>query len=121
MTEASLKIICDTIGREEGFGLIGSRATRNHNPGNLWDGLVKGKAHRIWPYIPIDDEGFLILNSDYEGWQMLKHDIFIKAYVHGFNIRQAVTQFAPPKEHIGRLPQNNTEQYISIICKALGN
>ena len=36
------------IARQEGFK-EGTRAWKNNNPGNIWDGLSSHKLVRIWP------------------------------------------------------------------------
>ena len=58
--------IADSIERQEGgrdaAGNIvpNTRAARNNNPGNIWDGLCPGKVQRIWPRYRIDSAGFVV-------------------------------------------------------------
>lgn len=70
--------IADAIARQEGFHDPRSRAARNHNPGNIWDGLCTGKSKRIWPQYPIDLTGFLILPDNATGRALMEKQIRLK-------------------------------------------
>jgi hypothetical protein len=69
--------LADAIERQEGYA-PGTRAYRNNNPGNIWDGLGNGKVRRIWPQYPIDDAGFLMLPSYSTGRALMESQISIK-------------------------------------------
>jgi hypothetical protein len=76
---ALVTAIADSIERQEGYA-PGTRAYRNNNPGNIWDGLdpANGKTRRIWPEYPIDDEGFLKLPDYATGRALMESQIRIK-------------------------------------------
>lgn len=69
--------IAQFIQQQEGY-YPGSRAYRNNNPGNLWDGLSPGKVRRIWPQYPLDPQGFLILPDYQTGYALMLGQINIK-------------------------------------------
>ncbi len=74
----------NAIARQEGFrddaGQITptTRAGRNNNPGNIWDGLCPGKVQRIWPHFPIDSSGFLVLPNYPTGRSLMEKQISLK-------------------------------------------
>jgi len=98
-----------------------SRATRNNNPGNIWDGLSPGKVQRIWPDLPIDAQGFVIYPSYDAGYKALLNDLQIKVN-RGMTLRQLITMYAPPKgDTVGGMDlSNNTEAYISYVAQQTG-
>ena len=104
--------IARAIAKMEGFYKEGSRAQRNHNPGNIWDGLGKGKKRRIWPDLPIDNEGYVIYPEDRYGWAALYKQILLDAR-RGLTLEQFINKFSPPNE-------NDTENYIKFMEKRLG-
>ena len=71
--------IADAIERQEGYA-PGTRAYRNNNPGNIWDGLdpEHGKTRRIWPQYPIDEQGFLKLPDYATGRALMESQLRIK-------------------------------------------
>lgn len=83
---------------------------RNNNPGNVWDGLGKGKVRRIWPSMPIDGSGFVIYPSVEAGFAALKNDIKIKIS-RGMTLAQIIYMYAPPSE-------NNTKAYLEGVAKS---
>src|SRR5215472_10427399 len=94
--------LAQLIARREGFGIPGTRPTRDHNPGDLehapgiesWDG-------------PIGIEP-----SDDAGWADLERQLKLYA-ARGFNLRQMVSVYAPPNE-------NDTANYLQFLTEALG-
>ena len=83
---------------------------RNNNPGNIWDGLGKGKTRRIWPSLPIDGSGFVIYPSAEAGFAALRNDIKIKIN-KGMTLKQIIYMYAPPSE-------NNTKAYLEGVAKS---
>ncbi len=72
-----IQAIANAIQSQEGY-YPGSRAFRNNNPGNIWDGLSPGKTRRIWPQYPIDADGFLVLPDYATGRSLMENQISIK-------------------------------------------
>lgn len=98
--------LADAMQRMEGYK-PGTRAWRNNNPGNIWDGLTSGKVRRIWPNLPIDDKGFIIYPSPQAGRAALENDLRIKVS-RGMTLEALISMFAPPHE-------NNTAAYIRNV------
>jgi len=94
--------LAQLIAREEGFGVVGAKPTRDHNPGDLehapgvqaWDGAIG------------------IEPSDDQGWSDLERQLQLYAE-RGLTMRQMIEIFAPPNE-------NNTLSYLNFVCDALG-
>lgn len=106
-------VAANAIARMEGY-LTGSgginpntRAGRNNNPGNIWDGLGNGKTRRIWPNQPIDDKGFIIYPSAAAGWAELERQLQMKAN-RGLTLQAALSEWAPPIE-------NDTAAYVRNV------
>lgn len=100
------------MARQEGFYKVGTRAHRNNNPGNIWDGLSEGKKKRIWPNIPVDSKGFLKFLDDLTGWALFEKQVNLNVN-RGRTLRQLITRWAPPVE-------NDTETYIKNVVKWTG-
>jgi hypothetical protein len=77
MNDALIQAIANAIQAQEGY-YPGSRAFRNNNPGNIWDGLSPGKTKRIWNQYPIDADGFLILPDYATGRALMEGQISLK-------------------------------------------
>lgn len=90
-----------------------TRAWRNRNPLNVWDGLAPGKAKRIWPSIPIDAEGFLIFATVAEGRALTLKQLERKIN-RGLNLRQLVAEWAPASD-----PRNRPGVYAARVAKHL--
>lgn len=103
--------IAQAIIRQEGDA-PGTRARRNNNPGNIWDGVGAGKSTRIWPNLPTDDKGFVIYPSYEAGYAALLNDLQIKVN-RGMTLEQLITMYAPPNE-------NNTAAYIANVARWTG-
>lgn len=89
----------------------GSRAYRNHNPGNL----------RWSPFQVAEDGGFAVFRSDIVGLMALQWDLMQKARgntVTGLNgkstLRQLIFVYAPPGDN------NNSEAYLQQVMKDTG-
>lgn len=106
-----IETIAQAIIRQEG-NAPGTRAHRNNNPGNIWDGVGAGKSVRIWPNLPTDDKGFVIYPTYEAGYQALLNDIRIKVN-RGMTLEQLITMYAPPSE-------NDTAAYIANVSAWTG-
>lgn len=103
--------LADAIQRVEGYK-PGTRAWKNNNPGNIWDGLAAGKKRRIWPSIPIDDKGFLIYPTPAAGRSALEFDLQQKIN-RGMTLITLINMYAPPIE-------NDTLRYIKLVAEWTG-
>ena len=99
--------LAHAIARQEGFFSQGTRAQRNNNPGNIWDGIGKGKKVRIWPNLPIDDAGFLIFKSPEQGTAFL-YSLIMRKVAGGMNLTQLIASYAPSSE-------NDTNKYLMNV------
>lgn len=89
----------------------GSRAYRNHNPGNL----------RSSPFAHSIEDNFAVFRNDFVGFMALHWDLMQKAKgntVTGLNgqstIRDLLYVWAPPSDN------NDTEAYIASVEKYMG-
>lgn len=89
----------------------GSRAFRNHNPGNL----------RASPFAAATVEGFAVFRSDFVGWMALHWDLMQKA--HGntrtklgpeSTVRELIFTYAPPSDG------NDSEKYLQDVLEKTG-
>lgn len=104
--------LAHAIARQEGFFIEHSVAQRNNNPGNIWDGVGKGKVQRIFPRIPLDDKGFLKFENRQHGTAYLYRMLILKIS-SGVTLEQLIHSWAPPTE-------NDTEAYVSAVEKMTG-
>jgi hypothetical protein len=97
------------IAREEGFGIPGSRATRNNNPGNLdMEPWLAGFGARLETPISAKEEPrFAQFPDANSGWAAVK-ELLIRSYV-GLTVSRALNKWAPPTE-------NQTNSYIDNVC-----
>ena len=102
---ATTQDLMNLISRMEGFGIGGSVATRNNNPGNL---RYAGQAGAV----STDASGFAVFGTPDEGWSALKRQIELDAN-RQLSIREFINKYAPPSE-------NNTSNYLSFITDGLG-
>jgi hypothetical protein len=93
----------EAIAREEGFYVAGTRAQRNHNPGNIEFGKFS-QAHGALH----GDPRFAVFSNDADGFACM-HALFQGAY-QGLTVQQAITKWAPPTE-------NDTASYVSNVCR----
>jgi hypothetical protein len=96
----------EAIAREEGFYVAGTRAQRNHNPGNIeWGefarahGAIEGDPR--FAVFPDDEMGFACMRA-----------LMLGAY-RGLTVAQAIAKWAPPNE-------NDTQSYITNVCHWTG-
>ncbi len=89
----------------------GSRAYRNHNPGNL----------RSSPYAHSTVDGFAVFRNDFVGFMALHWDLLQKSRgntVTGLTgqstIRDLIYVWAPPSDN------NDTEAYIASVERSMG-
>lgn len=89
----------------------GSRAYRNHNPGNL----------RASPYADRIQEGFAVFGNDAMGWFALYWDLWMKSQGKtstglgpDSTLRELIYTWAPPTD------KNNTEKYLEHVVKNSG-
>jgi hypothetical protein len=96
----------EAIAREEGFYVTGTRAQRNHNPGNIEFGkfsTANGALHGDprFAVFPTDDQGFACMRA-----------LFQSAY-QGLTVAEAIAKWAPPTE-------NDTQSYVNNVCTWTG-
>lgn len=103
--------LADAMQRKEGF-FPGSRAYRNNNPGNLWDGIGKGKTARIWPNLPIDDLGFVIYPDYAAGRAALERQLALDIS-RGLTLENLIAKYAPNSE-------NDTSKYLADVAAWTG-
>lgn len=99
--------LADAIAREEGFYVPDSRASRNHNPGNI----VAGKFAQMHGSLGSDGR-FAIFENDFQGFAALEALLKSAAYFK-LTIQQAISRYAPASE-------NDTAKYIENVCKWTG-
>ncbi|MGO8775291.1 MAG: hypothetical protein ACLQHT_13560 [Terracidiphilus sp.] len=101
------------IAREEGFGVNGTRATRNNNPGNLdMEPWLAGFGARLeTPVNSTEQPRFAAFPSPDAGFAAMK-ELLAKDYV-GLTISAALNKWAPPIE-------NETNSYIENVCDWTG-
>lgn len=98
------------VAREEGFGVPGTRPTRNNNPGDLeyhewmvtFGGKLETGAHPRFASFPTSEQGFSAMRHLF-GFPIYK----------GLTVAAALNKWAPPVE-------NATNSYIGNVCKWVG-
>ena len=105
--------IATAIARQEGYFIAGSRAQRNHNPGNIdygqWAkdhgsiGIEHPEAH--------ETPRFARFPTAAMGWAALLE--LLQTEYKGYTIEQFVRKFAPSIE-------NNVLAYIEALCHYTG-
>lgn len=91
------------MARMEGFLVEGSRANRNHNPGNI----EYGSFARCHGAIGTDGR-FAIFANDRDGFNCLR-GLLLDKY-SDLSIRETIERYAPANE-------NDTENYIRNVCE----
>lgn len=91
------------MARMEGFYVAGSRANRNHNPGNI----EYGTFARVHGAIASDGR-FAIFACDQDGFNCLRA-LLVQDYA-SLSIREAIEKYAPANE-------NDTDAYIRNVCE----
>src|ERR1035437_261825 len=98
--------LMNSIAKMEGWGISGSIATRNNNPGNLRSGVGQvGSENTV-------SGTFATFATPADGWAALQHQIDIQAG-QGQTLRDFIYQYAPPSE-------NNTSSYLNSLVADLG-
>jgi hypothetical protein len=103
----------EAIARQEGFGKPNTRATRNHNPGNL----NYGATARLWDAVGPDDKGYAVFKRDEDGWKALRYLLQSPAY-RGRTLHQALEKYAPPTGDPRGL--NDLKAYVKNVCDWTG-
>lgn len=93
------------IARQEGYGRPGTLPTRYRNPGAI-------RKPSWMPEARTDERGFVIFDSDEQGWDALRR-VISGALERGESLREFITRYAPPTE-------NDTETYIRNVASAVG-
>ena len=108
--DSRLKLtLLQAIARQEGFNTPGTRAQRNHNPGNIRYGRF-AKAHFA---IGGDEAGYAIFGSDEDGFLALKILLEGPAY-RDLTLGAALDRFAPAAD--GNCPA----VYVNNVCEWTG-
>lgn len=98
--------LMNAISKMEGWGVKGSIATRNNNPGNLRSGLGQtGSEETV-------NGKFATFANEADGWRALRYDIEVRMR-EGKSLREFIYQYAPPTE-------NKTDNYLSYVVGKLG-
>lgn len=106
--------LCQAIAKEEGFGVLFARATRNNNPGNInyggfaqahgADGIEVTGPHETarFAHFPSADVGFAAMKT------------LLSMHYYGLSLHDMIYKYAPPTDN------NNTEAYLANLCKWTG-
>lgn len=94
--------LIQAMAKQEGFGVPGTRPTRNHNPGDLeYHQFAKDNG-------AIGTDGrYAIFPDDATGFGAMR-TLLIKHY-KGLTLQQALDKYAPPVE-------NETNIYLQHVC-----
>lgn len=108
-----LVTICEAIAKMEGFGVVGGRATRNNNPGDIEFGTFAHSygALRVETIAPPRTPRFAYFPTPEAGFNAMR-GLLLKHYT-GFTVAEMIYKYAPPVE-------NNTEEYIKNVCTWTG-
>lgn len=99
-----LKMLMEAIATMEGFYKAGSRAQKNHNPGNLRaSSLASGR----------DQGGYSTFATDDLGWAGLKRQIGLDAG-RGKTVSAFIYGYAPQADG------NNPSNYLKFVCGKVG-
>jgi hypothetical protein len=94
--------LAQLVARREGFGLAGTKPTRDHNPGDL--------EHA--PHVHAWDGKIGVEPDDDAGWTDLERQLTLYAG-RGMPLAQMVPIYAPPS-------QNAADEYLQFLCDGLG-
>src|SRR3954465_5596677 len=89
MEHAHIRLI-DAIARQEGFGKHGTRAQRNHNPGNINAGVF-ARGHGA---TGADDKGYAVFPDAETGFRALA--VLLKVSYKGMTLRDTLLKYCPP-------------------------
>jgi hypothetical protein len=103
---ATITDLMNSVAKMEGWGVAGSIASRNNNPGNLRSGLNQvGSENTV-------NGTFATFATPADGWTALQAQIDRQAG-QGQTLRDFIYQYAPPNE-------NNTSAYLNNLVSSLG-
>lgn len=122
------KWVLVAMARQEGFGEVGNRPTRNNNPLDLvWGaearmfGALRGDT--VKPHGFMGMGGMAVFPDKTQGWVAAKRWLSVPAkFGHngelisgyrGATLRQIIFRFAPPTD-------NNSMQYLGSVCQLTG-
>jgi hypothetical protein len=95
------------IAQEEGYGIPGALPTRDNNPGDL-----RHSPHSA--HAATDPNGIGQIDTVADGWADLERQLQLYAS-RGLTLQQMIVDnYAPASE-------NNSQQYLDLICAGLGN
>ena len=104
---------CEAIAREEGFGVAGSRPTRNNNPGDLeYHAWMEPFGGKLETPLPGKTARFACFPSANQGFAAMRHLFGFPLY-KGKTVAEALNMWAPPVE-------NATNSYIANVCAWTG-
>jgi hypothetical protein len=98
--------LMQAMARMEGFGVKGTRPTRNNNPGDIEYGSF-AKAHGATG----TDGRFAIFPDAQTGFGAMR--ALLTAHYSGLSLSEALNKWAPPLE-------NNTNRYIASVMEWTG-
>jgi hypothetical protein len=102
----------EAIGRQEGFGIPGSAATRNHNPGNI----IAGHFALTHGAVGVAD-GYAVFPDDATGKDALRALLTGPAY-KGKTVEVAINRFCPPPVTDQPLTEgNDPDVYVRNVCE----
>lgn len=104
--------LLEAIARQEGFRVPGSRAQRNHNPGNVNFGTF-AQSHGA---VHADDKGYAVFPSEQAGFAALAE--LLRLHYSGMTLRQALLRYAPPKGD--PRGDNDSEAYLYNVTAWTG-
>lgn len=119
---------CEAVAREEGFGVVGSRPTRNNNPGNInWGAFAQAHGATGIEKVPPGHLGsarFAVFPDAVTGFAAMKALFQVKGVFlvragqprkllsgyQGATIAEALNRYAPPAD------DNDTSAYVQNVC-----
>lgn len=113
--------LCEAIAEREGFYVPGSRANRNHNPGNInWGSFALRHGATGIEKVPADPKTgklieiprFAFFPSDQIGFNTMS--ALLQAHYLGLTLKAAIYKWAPP------LDNNDSEAYVAFVSEKTG-
>lgn len=112
--------LCEAIAKREGFYVPGSRANRNHNPGNInWGSFALRHGAISIEKVPVNPKTgqlietprFAIFPTDQLGFNAMSS--LLIAHYQGMTLKAAIYRWAPPIE-------NDSEAYVQFVVNETG-
>ena len=105
--------LMEAIAREEGYYVLGGRANRNNNPGDIEYGQFASThgATRIELLPAPRTPRFAYFPDVKTGFEAMRQLLIL--HYKGMTVSQALNKYAPPVE-------NETNSYIANVCKWVG-